>query len=81
MVNPGLTLIRPRLCLVTEATINEPLSFFAVSFNLRHYNAGWALGSLPQLPRKRYLLHSLDGSFVEARRRLLVGTYQLKSCV
>ena len=38
-------------------------------------DAGWPLGSLPQLPRKRYLLHSLDGSFVEARRRLLVGPY------
>lgn len=26
---------------------------------------------LPPLPRKRYLMHSLDGSFVEARRALL----------
>lgn len=35
----------------------------------RLVEAGW--DSLPQLPKKRYLLHSLDGSFVEARRRLL----------
>ena len=27
--------------------------------------------ALPQLPKKRYLLHSLDGPFVEGRRRLL----------
>ena len=37
----------------------------------RLVDAGHAPDLLPQLPKKRYLLHSLDGSFVEARRALL----------
>lgn len=37
----------------------------------RLVDAGWSSKSLPELPKKRYLLQSLEGSFVEARRRLL----------
>ena len=37
----------------------------------RLVDAGWSAKSLPELPKKRYLLQSLEGAFVEARRRLL----------
>ena len=48
----------------------EDLEIFE-ALHRRLVDAGWSSKSLPELPKKRYLLQSLEGSFVEARRRLL----------